>query len=53
MSNVLLEQLQNIIAKIFGSAETNHRSDSHDGNKNKCAHEIRILNDKVQSMQSF
>ena len=35
MSNILLEQLQNTIAKTFGSAEVNHRSNSDDGNKNK------------------
>ena len=51
MSNVLLEQLQNIIAKTFGSAEINHRSKSGDGNENKFAHEIGVLNDKVQSLE--
>ena len=51
MSNVLLEQLQNIIAKTFGSAEINHRSNSGDGNENKFAHEIGVLNDKVQSLE--
>ena len=50
MLNVLLEQLQNIIAKTFGSAEINRRSNSDDGNKNKCAYEIGILKDKVQSL---
>ena len=51
MSNVLLEQLQNIIAKTFGTAEINHRSNSDDGNKNKCAHETGISNNKVQSLE--
>ena len=40
MLNLLLKQLQNRIAKTFGSAENNHRSNSDDGNKNKCAHEL-------------
>ena len=43
--------MQNIIAKTFGSAEINHRSNSDDGNKNKCAHDIGILNDKFQSLE--
>ena len=51
MSTVLLEQLQNTITKTFDLAEINHRSNSDDGNKNKCAHEIGILNDKVQSLE--
>ena len=51
ISNVFLEQLQNIITKCFGSAEINHRSNSDDENKNKCAHEIGILNNKVQSVE--
>ena len=34
ISSVLLEQLQNIIVKTFGSAEINHRPNSDDGNKN-------------------
>ena len=34
MSNVLLEKLQNLIDKAFGSAEINHRSISDDGNQN-------------------
>ena len=51
MSNVLLEMLQNLIDKTFGSAEINHRSISDDGNKNKYPHEIGILNDKVQSLE--
>ena len=33
MSNVLLEKLQNLIDKTFGSAEINHRSISDDRNK--------------------
>ena len=45
--NVLLEQLQSIIAKTFGLAEINHISNSDDGNKNKCPHETGILNDKL------
>ena len=40
MSNVLLEKLQNLIDKAFGSAEINHRSISDDENQNKCPHEI-------------
>ena len=48
--NVLLEQLQEIIAKTFGLAEINHRSNSDDGNK-KCPHEIGILNDKLQLLE--
>ena len=51
MSNVLLEKLQNLIDKTFGSAEINHRSVSDDGNKNKYPHEIGVLNDKVQSLE--
>ena len=51
MSNVVWEKLQNLIDKIFGSAEINHRSISDDGNQNKCAHEIGLLNDKVQSLE--
>ena len=51
MSNVLLEKLQNLIDKTFGSAEINHRSISDDGNQNKCPHEIGILSDKVQSLE--
>ena len=47
MSNILLEKLQNVIDKTFGLAEINHRSNSDEGNKNKCPHEIGILNDKV------
>ena len=43
ISNVFLEQLQNTITKLFGSAEINHRSNSDDENKNKSAHEIGIL----------
>ena len=39
--------MQNIADKTFGSAEINHKSISDDGNKNKCPHEIGILNDKV------
>ena len=42
--------MQNITAKTFGSAEINHISNSDDGNKNKYAHDIGILNDKVQSL---
>ena len=34
MSNVLLEKLQNLIDKAFGSAEINHRSISDDGSQN-------------------
>ena len=33
MSNVLLEKLQNVIDKTFGSAEINHRSNSGAGIK--------------------
>ena len=33
MSNLLLEKLQNLIDKTFGSAEINHRSISDDRNK--------------------
>ena len=51
MSTVLLQKLQNTITKTFDLAEINHRSNSDDGNKNKCAHEIGILNDKVQSLE--
>ena len=51
MLNVLLEMLQNLIDKTFGSAEINHRSISDDGNKNKYPHEIGILNDKVHSLE--
>ena len=47
----LLEKLQNLIDKAFGSAEINHRSISDDGNQNKCPHEIGMLNDKVQSLE--
>ena len=36
----LLEKLQNLIDKAFGSAEINHRSISDDENQNKCPHEI-------------
>ena len=43
--------MQNIADKTFGSAEINHKSISDDGNKNKCPHEIEILNDKVQSLE--
>ena len=50
-SNVLLEKLQNIIAKTFGSAEINRISNSSDGNKNKCAHKIGLLNDRLQSLE--
>ena len=45
--------MQNIADKTFGSAEINHKSISDDGNKNKCPHEIGILNDKVQSLEMF
>ena len=51
MSNILLEKLQNVIDKTFGSAEINPRSISDDGNQNKCSHEIGLLNDKVQSLE--
>ena len=51
MSNVVLEKLENLIDKTFGSAEINHTSISDDGNQNKCAHEIGLLNDKVQSLE--
>ena len=51
MLNVLLEKLQNVTDKTFGSAEINHRSNSDDRNKNKFPHEIRTLNDKVQSLE--
>ena len=51
MLNVLLEKLQNLIDKAFGSAEINHRSISDDGNQNKCRHDIGILNEKVQSLE--
>ena len=51
MPDVLLEQLQNIIAKTFCSVEINHRSNSDDGNENKCPHKIGILNDKVLSLE--
>ena len=51
MLNLLLEKLQNLIDKAFGSAEINHRSISDDGNQNKCRHEIGILNEKVQSLE--
>ena len=51
MSTALLQKLQNTITKTFDLAEINHRSNSDDGNKNKCAHEIGILNDKVQSLE--
>ena len=51
MSNILLEKLQNVIDKTFGSAEINLRSISDDGNQNKCSHEIGLLNDKVQSLE--
>ena len=44
MSNILLEKLQNVIDKTFGSAEINPRSISDDGNQNKCSHEIGLLN---------
>ena len=43
--------MQNIADKTFGSAEINHKSISDVGNKNKCPHEIGILNDKVQSLE--
>ena len=43
--------MQNVIAKTFSSSEINHRSNSDDGNKNKCAHDIGILNDKMQSVE--
>ena len=52
MSNVLLEKLQNLIDKTFGSAEINHRSISDDGNQNKCPHEIGLSNDQVQSVEN-
>ena len=51
LSNILLEKVQNLIDKTFGSAEINHRSISDDGNQNKCPHEIGILSDKVQSLE--
>ena len=51
MSNVLLEILQSVIDKTFSSAKIDHRSNSDDGNKNNCPHEIGILNDKVQSLE--
>ena len=51
MSNILLEKLQNVIDKTFGSAEINLRSISDDGNRNKCSHKIGLLNDKVQSLE--
>ena len=51
MPNVVLEKLQNLIDKTFGSVEINHISISDDGNQNKCPHEIGILNDKVQSLE--
>ena len=51
MSNVLLEKLQNVITKTFGLAEIDHRSNSDHGNKNKCPHEIGILNDKMESLE--
>ena len=51
MLNVLLEKLQNLIDKTFGSAEINHRFINDDGNKNKYPHEIGILNNKVPSLE--
>ena len=51
MPNVVLEKLQNLIDKTFGSVEINHISISDDGNQSKCPHEIGILNDKVQSLE--
>ena len=47
----LLEKLQNLIDKAFGSAEINHRSISDDGNQNKCPHETGLSNDQVQSLE--
>ena len=51
MPNVLLEKLQIVITKTFGLAEINHTSNSDHGNKNKCPHEIGILNDKLESLE--
>ena len=51
MSNVILEKLQNLFDKTFGSAEINPRSISDGGNQNKCSHEIGLLNDKMQSLE--
>ena len=51
MSNVLLEKLQNLIDKTFGSAEINHRFINDYGNKNKYPHETGILNNKVPSLE--
>ena len=47
----LLKKLQNIIAKTFGLAEINRISNNSDGNKNKCTHEIGLLNDRLQSLE--
>ena len=52
MPNVVLEKLQNLIDKTFGSVEINHRSISDDGNQNKCPHEIGLSNDQVQSVEN-
>ena len=49
--NILLEQLQNATAKTFGLSEINHRSNKDDGNKNKCSHDIGIINAKMQSLR--
>ena len=50
LSNILLEQLQNSIAKTFVLANITFKSSNDDNNKDVCIHEIAILTDRVQSL---
>ena len=50
LSNILLEQLLNSIAKTFVLASITFKSSNDDNNKDVCIHEITILTDRVQSL---
>ena len=51
LPNILLEQLQNSIAKTFALAKITYESSNDDKNKDVLIHEIAILIDKVQSLE--
>ena len=51
LPNILLEQLQNSIAKTFVLAKITYESSNDDKNKDVLIHEIAILIDKVQSLE--
>ena len=51
LPNILLEQLQNSIAKTFALAKITYESSNDDKNKDVLIHEIAILIDKIQSLE--